>query len=191
MLVDTQLDEFLASQPGQRAMQEHQQEQAGKRKIIADDLADLKDRRAAELSPLEDAADAAMVACEQARQTFQQAEQHRRYTEAQRNKVRSSYATQVRSMESQLVRTAPPEIDAFVDEMQAEIERMLKSGVLVSHDGTLSNRVSFEARTAALRRTIADAEKLRTQVIDGLPLRLERMRSAIPELSLVPVSSDR
>ena len=54
--MQTQIDEFLSSQIGQRAMQEHQQEQTIKRKDLADQLADLKTRRAAELAPLEDAA---------------------------------------------------------------------------------------------------------------------------------------
>jgi dGTP triphosphohydrolase len=180
----TQLNDFLASQAGQRAMQEHQQELAGKRKELADQLADLKKRRATELAPLEDGADAAMIACEQARKSFEQAELHRRTADSELNKVRSSYAARVRSIESQIIRTAPPEIDAFIDESRAEIERMQKSRISVTGDGKRSNRLSFEAKMAALRRSIDDAQKLKAKFMDGLPARLDRMRSAIPELAL-------
>jgi hypothetical protein len=185
MLDQTNLNDFLTSNAGQRAMQEHQQEQTVKRQDLADQLADLKNRRAAELAPLKEDAEAAMIACEQARKNFEQAKLHRRTADSQLNKVRSSYAARVRSIESQIIRTAPPEIDAFVDEMRSEIERMQKTGISVTVDGKQSNRVSFEARMAALRRSIDDAEKLKSKFMDGLPARLDRMRSAIPELELV------
>ena len=112
MLDQTQLNDFLTSQAGQRAMQEHQQELACKRHDLADQLADLKTRRATELAPLEDGADSALIACEQARKNFEQAELHRRHANSQLNKVRSSYAARVRSIESQIIRTAPPEISS-------------------------------------------------------------------------------
>lgn len=187
MLDQTQLDDFFASKAGQRAVQEHKAEQEKKRKALADKLAELKSRRASELAPLEKEAAAAMTASDKARKTFEQAELHRRRTDAQLNMMRSSYAAQVRSIESQIIRTAPPEIDLFIDEMQLEIEAMQKSGISVTIDHKLSNRVSFEARMAALRRSIDDARKLKTQVMEGLPMRLERMRSAIPEMELAPV----
>lgn len=191
MLDQTQLNDFLASKAGQRAVQQHKQVQAGKRKALADQLAELKDRRASELAPLEEDAAAALIESEQARKTFEQAELHRRNTDAQLNIARSSYAAQVRSIESQIIRTAPPEIDVFIVEMRTEIERMQKSGISVTSDCKQSNRSSFEARMAALRRSIDEAGKLKAQVMEGLPLRLERMRSAIPDLELAPVSPDK
>ena len=145
----------------------------------------MKARRASELAPLEDEAATALIDCEQARRTFQQAEQRHRTSDANLNRVRSSYAAQVRSLEKQIASTAPPEIDVFISELQTEIERMQKSGASTTVDRKQSNRLSFEARMAALRRTIDDAGKLKTKAIDGLPARLERMRSAIPELEMV------
>ena len=181
------IKEFLSSITGQQALEAHRLEQLEKREELAQELADIKVRRATALAPVEEEAAAAGIACEKARQMLEQAENHRRQVDGNMHRTRSDYATKIHSIERQLIASAPLELHAFIEELQVEAARLRQSGLVWSSDGKSSNRQSLEARQLAIRRAIDEAEKMKAQAIPDLAERLERIRSIFPEVVMAPI----
>lgn len=174
------LSDFLSTPFAQEAMARHERQQAEHRQSLRDEIVAIKARRGDELRPLEAEATTAKAEVERTRQALDQAEQLARQIEAKIYQVKQHADGKVRRLERELVKSAPAELDEFIAEMRGEIDDLRARGI--SHDETRTNRPSVEARLAACRKAISEAERLKLHVVDDLSDRLGWLRRELPAI---------
>jgi len=145
---------FINSKAGQQAIEQYQIEVYIKRKALIEERGRLRQERDAKLKVLQPELDKATADCKQARQSLESAEIRQRTAAGKVQMARKSFEHQSRRIDKDLRKSAPPEIDQFIEQMQSEIQRLQTSGIAVSADGTQSNRISLERRKTALREAI-------------------------------------
>lgn len=191
-LSDKELLEDLRRSPrGQQIVAERQEARLAARRSLAEELGEV-------LSGLEANAPKLVQADAKFAEQVRKAEER---LQALRLSSGASEERQIRNrldhrkslLESQLAQTAPAVIDAFIDALYREEERVRNQGVSIDPPrrnvlgkmvGGGSNLKSVTARTQGIRaaRIAAEALKLQALTEEELGKRLDALRAAIPEV---------
>ena len=192
----TAINEMMDTDAGRELARQHQANKLAERQAIADQIGTARKQRGVEVTPLSEAEKAAMVAVEAAEKALRDAKEKHRLAQAKHQKAKAASDARIKSLEKELIQTAPGEIDVFIQSLRDEIEEIRQKGPTTRSEPTgdvfvesgkpvmkyFSNSRSVDRRMRAIREAIGIAEGFKRQVLGDLDERLMQLRNDLPEL---------
>ncbi len=191
-LTDKELLEDLRNSPrGQEIVAERQEARLAERRSLAEELGEVIEGLEANAPKLREA-DAKLA--EQIRKAEERLKALRQgYGAGEERQLRNRLNHRKGLLEEQLVQSAPASIDAFIEAMRREQERVrtqefssehLRRTGFGEYEGGGSNRKSWSACIDGLRDAAVAAEALQMQALTEQELgkRLDALRRAIPQV---------
>lgn len=194
-LTDRELLEDLRRSPrGQQIVAERQEARLAERRSLAEELIEVIEGLTANYPKLRDAEERL---AEQIRKAEERLETLRRgYGATLERETRNQLDHRKTQIEGELLQTAPPAINAFIDVLYREEERVRQQGVSIDPPrrnalgemvGGGSNLKSFTACIQGIRDARIAAEALNLQALteEALGKRLDALRAGIPAVAPV------